>query len=65
MSKLKDAGINWVIIGSRTQPTQHPPREWVDEIITACDKAKIPIFIKEPLASYYGIYRQEFPSFEQ
>ena len=53
--------INWVIIGSQTQPTRHPPREWVDEIITAADKAKIPVFVKEPMASHYGIFRQEFP----
>jgi len=56
------SSINWVIIGSRTQPTQHPPREWVDAIITAADTAKIPVFIKEPMASHYDIQRQEFPS---
>ncbi len=35
--------------------------EWVDEIITAGDKAGIPIFVKEPLASHYAINRKEFP----
>ncbi len=60
--RLLDVGIDWVIIGSQTQPTQHPPREWVEEIITACDNAKIPVFIKEPMASHYGIFRQEFPN---
>lgn len=54
-------GINWVILGSRTQPTIHPPREWVNEIITAADKAEIPVFVKEPMSSYYNIKRQEFP----
>ena len=54
-------GINWLILGSQTQPTRHPPREWVDEIITAADKAKISAFVKEPMASHYGIQRQEFP----
>ncbi len=59
------SSINWVIIGSRTQPTRHPPKEWIDEIITASDKANIPIFIKEPLASHIGIHRQGFPGVER
>jgi protein gp37 len=54
-------GISWLIIGSQTQPVRHPPKIWVNEIITAADKAKIPIFVKEPLASHLGIYRQDFP----
>lgn len=58
---LKFAGINWLILGSRTQPTQHPSREWVEEIITAADKAKIPVFVKEPMASHFNIHRQEWP----
>lgn len=33
----------------------------VDEIIAAANKAGIPVFVKEPLASHYGIQRQEFP----
>ena len=52
---------NWLIIGSQTQPVKHPPREWVDEIITAADEASISVFVKEPLASHYDIQRQEFP----
>ena len=56
-----EAWVDWVIIGSQTQPTRHPQRAWVDEIITAADKANIPVFIKEPLASHYGIFREEFP----
>jgi len=58
---IEDAGIKWLIIGSRTQPTRHPPREWVDEIITAADKAQIPVFVKEPMASFYNIKRNEYP----
>jgi len=54
-------GINWLIIGSQTQPVKHPPREWVDEIIEATDRGRIPLFVKEPMAGYYGINRQEFP----
>jgi protein gp37 len=54
-------GINWLIIGSQTQPVRHPPREWVDEIITAAYNANIPVFVKEPMASHFNIHRQEFP----
>lgn len=57
-------GIDWVIVGSRTQPVRHPERIWVDEIISAADKVGIPVFIKSPLAEYYGIQRQEFPRLE-
>jgi len=53
--------LEWVIIGSQTQPVKHPNRKWVEEIISAADKASIPVFIKEPLASHYCIQRQEFP----
>lgn len=55
------AGINWLILGSRTQPVKHPPREWVVEIISAADKAGVPVFVKEPMASHFGINRKEIP----
>uniref|UniRef100_A0A6M3KTH1 DUF5131 family protein n=1 Tax=viral metagenome TaxID=1070528 RepID=A0A6M3KTH1_9ZZZZ len=54
--------LDWLILGSQTQPTRHPPKEKVDEIITAADKSNIPVFVKEPMASHYGIFRQEFPA---
>jgi len=41
--------INWVIIGSQTQPYKPPKIEWVREIIEACDKAGIPVFLKNNL----------------
>lgn len=53
--------FDWCILGSRTQPTKHPPLELVNETISTMDKAHIPVFIKEPLASHIGIQRQEFP----
>ncbi len=53
--------LNWLIIGSQTQPVKHPSRNVVDDILTAADKAKIPVFVKEPMASHFGIQRQEFP----
>lgn len=57
----ESGGINWLILGSRTQPIRHPPREWVDEIISAADKAGIPVFVKDPMASHFGIDRKEWP----
>ncbi len=58
---LSYAGIGWVILGSQTAPVRHPDHTWVDEIIAAADKARIPVFIKEPLASHYNIARHEIP----
>ncbi len=46
---LKDAGISWVIIGSQTKPYKPPKIEWVNEIVSACDKAGIPVFLKDNL----------------
>ncbi len=58
---VQKADVRWLIIGSRTKPVRHPERAWVEEIIQAADTAKIPIFIKEPLATHMGIHRQEMP----
>ena len=58
---LEWAGIDWVIIGSQTQPEKVPPLKWVKEIIDAADKQGIPVFVKEPLATHYGISCKEFP----
>lgn len=53
--------VDWVIIGSLTQPTKHPPLSNVKHLISLADEAKIPVFIKEPLASYMDVQRQEYP----
>ncbi len=62
---LKRMGAGWLILGSQTQPTRHPERAWVEEIIAAADSARIPVFVKEPMASHFGIFRQEFPMVER
>jgi protein gp37 len=41
--------IQWVIIGAQTKPKKLPEWEWVREIIDACDKAGIPVFLKDNL----------------
>lgn len=40
---------NWVIIGAQTNPYKPPKIEWVEEIVRACDKAGIPVFLKDNL----------------
>jgi len=40
---------DWVIIGSQTKPYKPPRIEWVTEIVEACDKAGIPVFLKDSL----------------
>jgi len=41
--------LDWVIIGAQTKPTVYPKIEWVQEIAEACDKAGIPVFLKDNL----------------
>ncbi len=64
--------IQWVIIGAQTKPYKPPKIEWVEEIIRACDKAGIPVFLKDNLdliipwdgifrVKYAGALRQEMP----
>ena len=48
-NKLEEAGISWVILGSQTKPYKPPKIEWVQEIVRACDKAGIPVFLKDNL----------------
>ena len=46
---IKAMPVNWVIIGSQTKPYKPPKIEWVKEIVQACDKAGIPVFLKNNL----------------
>lgn len=56
--------VGWVILGSQTQPVKHPDKLWVDDFLDAAGRAHIPVFVKEPLASHYGINRMELPQLE-
>lgn len=40
---------DWVIIGAQTKPYKPPKIEWVQEITKACDKAGVPVFLKDNL----------------
>jgi len=44
-----NGGVNWVIIGAQTKPYKPPIIEWVEEIVQACDKTGIPVFLKDNL----------------
>ena len=73
-----NAILDWVIIGAQTPYSLKtaPKIEWVEEIVRACDRARIPIFIKDNLAPALEVRepfievgkghkrypRQEFPS---
>ena len=68
--------LDWVIIGAQTKPYKPPKLEWVREIVEACDKAGISVFLKNNLWKMFpdgeiipkwaqmerGKYRQEMPS---
>ncbi len=43
--------VNWVIIGQQTPVSKktQPKIEWIQEIVKAADKAKVPVFLKNNL----------------
>lgn len=60
--RFVDAGVNWVIIGAQTKPYKTPKIEWVQEIIDACDKAGVAVFLKDNLWQMPLMMRQEMPN---
>ena len=59
---ITNCGINQIIIGAQTNPYKPPEREWVDEILGACAKAKILVFLKINLVPMLNAYNeQKFP----
>ena len=56
--------LQWVIIGSQTKPTVFPKIEWVSEIVQACDKAKIPVFLKGNLEPLWTLENSREPFFK-
>jgi protein gp37 len=55
------SGISWVIIGGWSGGKNPPNIKWVLEIINACNKTKIPLFIKRNLSGLGIPLRQEYP----
>jgi len=52
--------LNWVIIGAQTKPAVFPRIEWVEEIVGACDRAGVSVFLKDNLKP---ILPKEVPTF--
>lgn len=56
---------DWVIIGAETGQRGgkvQPNRAWIEEIVEACDRREIPVFMKKSLQGIMGDgLRQEFP----
>lgn len=52
-------GVDWIIIGSQTQPLKIPDKEWVEKLIEQARDLDIPIFLKDNLYWFKTI--QEFP----
>ena len=53
--------INWLIIGQQTpvKAANSPKVEWINEIVTAADKASIPVFLKNNLWNNACVYEGE------
>ena len=47
--EIKDAGINWLIVGAQSKPYKAPDLAWVEEIAKAATQARIPLFVKDNL----------------
>lgn len=55
-------GIDWLIIGAMTGKRRRecaPKKEWVEEILTAADRAGVPVFLKDNLQ--WPTVRREWP----
>jgi len=57
--------LHWVIVGSESGNRKGkviPKREWIENIVNECRRSKVPVFLKNSLASIYGEpLIQEYP----
>lgn len=54
---LRRDNMGWVIIGAETGNRKEkviPQREWIEAIVSACQKAGIPVFMKSSLSKIWG-----------
>ena len=65
MDALNNQCIRWVIVGAQTgagAAHHQPKRQWVQDIVNACDDLMIPVFMKNSLAKIWNEpLIQEFP----
>ena len=56
--------LKWVIIGAETGNRKEkvtPKKEWIDDIVTVCDAAGVPVFMKNSLIGITDEMRRETP----
>lgn len=60
-----DGIFKWVIVGAETGTRKDkvvPRKDWIDKLAALCDRAGVPIFMKDSLRGIMGAdFRQEFP----
>lgn len=60
-----DGIFKWVIVGAETGTRKDkvvPRKDWIDKLAALCDRAGVPIFMKDSLRGIMGTdFRQEFP----
>ena len=60
-----DGIFKWVIVGAETGIRKDkvvPRKDWIDKLAALCDRAGVPIFMKDSLRGIMGTdFRQEFP----
>jgi protein gp37 len=65
LGKIDPQGIDWVIIGAESGNRKGkviPERAWIEDIVTDCRNAGIPVFLKDSLAEIWGEpLIQEYP----
>lgn len=52
---IEVCNISWVVIGAQTHPQVLPRIEWVLEIVKACNRAHVPVFLKENLKPLFKV----------
>jgi len=57
--KGKDFNISWIVIGGWSRSKTQPKLEWIEEIVNAADRNKIPVFLKNNLWNSVCIYEGE------
>lgn len=45
--------INWMVIGTQTKPFVLPEVRWVEEIMQAADKARVPVYVKGKMWKHF------------
>ncbi len=50
----KPMEISFIVIGAQTRPTVLPRIEWVRDIVEACDRIGIPVWLKNNLSQHWG-----------